>query len=119
LVLRMARLNLGPRMTQIQTVLAGLVVFFDDYANTMVVGSGMRPMTDRQKISREKLAFLVDTTSAPIAGLAIMSTWIGYEIGLFREVSTTLGFDRDGFTMFLDAIGFRFYCLMMLVFVFI
>ena len=114
-----AKMSFGRRATQVKTILAGLVLFFDDYANTMVVGSGMRPITDKQKISRAKLAFLVDATSAPIAGLAIMSTWIGYEIGLFKEVAGTLGIDRDGFSMFLDAIGFRFYCLLMIAFVFI
>ena len=70
----------------------------------------MRPLTDHQKISREKLAFLVDATTAPIAGVAFISTWIGFELWLFSSVSETLGIDRDSYTMFLDALPFRFYC---------
>ena len=58
---------------QTLTWLTGLVVFFDDYANTILIGGTMRPVTDRLKISREKLAFLIDATAAPVAGLAVIS----------------------------------------------
>ena len=109
----------GSRSTQLVTVLMGMVIFIDDYANTMIVGSAMRPMTDEKKISREKLAFLVDATTAPIAGLAIVSTWIGYEIFLFSSVAESIGIDKDGYSMFFDALGYRFYCLMMVIFVFV
>ena len=109
----------GRRSAQLVTVLSGLVVFIDDYANTMIVGSTMRPLTDHQKISREKLAFLVDATTAPIAGVAFISTWIGFELWLFSSVSETLGIDRDSYTMFLDALPFRFYCFIMIIFVLI
>lgn len=106
-----------PRSTQLVTVLMGFAVFIDDYANTMIVGSAMRPATDLQRISRAKLAFLVDSTTAPIAGLAVVSTWIGYEVGLFTEVANSLGIQRDGYSMFFDALGFRFYCMMTIIFV--
>lgn len=105
------------RSTQFITVLTGFFLFFDDYANTMIVGSAMRPATDKKKISREKLAFLVDATSAPIAGIAIISTWIGYEVGLFGETLTSLNIAKDGYSAFFDALPFRFYCLMMIAFV--
>lgn len=108
----------GSRSTQLVTVLMGLAIFIDDYANTMIVGSAMRPVTDQKKISREKLAFLVDATTAPVAGLAIVSTWIGYEIFLFAATAESIGIDKDGYSMFFDALGYRFYCLMMLIFVF-
>ncbi|NIT55693.1 MAG: Na+/H+ antiporter NhaC family protein, partial [Aliifodinibius sp.] len=62
---------------QLMTSLMGFVVFFDDYANTMVVGSTMRPLTDKLRISRAKLAYLVDATAAPVATIALVSTWIG------------------------------------------
>ena len=114
-----ARICRGRRSTQFSTFLAGFALFFDDYANTMVIGSSMKPLADRHHISRAKLAFLVDATSAPIAGLAIVSTWIGYEVGLFREVSLSLELGRDGFSMFIDALSFRFYCIMMIIFVII
>ena len=113
----LARFAKGPRSTQFMTMLMGLVVFIDDYANTMIVGSAMRPLTDSRRISREKLAFLVDATSAPVAGIAVISTWIGYEVGLFSDISVSLGFGRDGYSMFFDALGYRFYCLLMIIFV--
>jgi Na+/H+ antiporter NhaC len=113
----LARFARGPRSTQMVTALMGLAIFIDDYANTMIVGSSMRPMSDRHLVSREKLAFLVDATSAPVAGVAVVSTWIGYEVGLFGEVSRSLGIGLDGYRMFFDALSFRFYCFMMIIFV--
>ena len=113
----LTRFAKGPRSTQFVTVLMGFAVFIDDYANTMIVGSAMRPATDHQRISRAKLAFLVDSTTAPIAGLAVVSTWIGYEVGLFTEVANSLEIQRDGYSMFFDALGFRFYCMMTIIFV--
>lgn len=107
------------RSTKLVTALLGLVVFIDDYANTMIVGSSMRPLSDRYRISREKLAFIVDATSAPVAGLAVISTWIGYETGLFGKTAMGLGIDKDGYAMFFDALPYRFYCILMLVFVFV
>jgi Na+/H+ antiporter NhaC len=103
---------------QLVPALLGLLIFIDDYANTMIVGSTSRPLTDKFKISREKLAFLVDATSAPVAGLSIVSTWIGFEVGLFTNISKELQFGKDGYSMFFDAISFRYYCIFMLFFVF-
>ncbi|MCS7020198.1 MAG: hypothetical protein NZU63_00045 [Gemmataceae bacterium] len=119
LVQALSRLARSRRATNGCTVLMGLVLFFDDYANSVLIGSTMRPLTDRQRISRAKLAFLIDATAAPVAGVAIVSTWIGYEVGLFREVGQQLHLGRDGFAMFLDALGFRFYCWLMLLFLII
>jgi len=62
---------------QLVTSLMGFLVFFDDYANTMIVGNTMRPLTDRLTITRAKLAYLVDSTAAPVATIALVSTWIG------------------------------------------
>ncbi|MDX1741332.1 MAG: hypothetical protein R3178_08575, partial [Rhodothermales bacterium] len=70
------------RRGQLATGILGLVVFFDDYANTLVVGNTMRPVTDGLRISREKLAYIVDSTAAPVSCLALVTTWIGYEVGL-------------------------------------
>ncbi|MEX0691526.1 MAG: Na+/H+ antiporter NhaC family protein [Gemmatimonadales bacterium] len=64
---------------------AGLAIFFDDYANTLIVGNTMRPLTDKLKISREKLAYIVDSTAAPVAVLVFVSTWVGFEIGLIGD----------------------------------
>ena len=107
------------RSTRIATALMGLALFFDDYANTIVVGTTMRPLTDRQKISREKLAYLVDSTSAPIAGIAIISTWIGYEVGLFDELSRQLQLGISGYGIFFQILPLRFYCILTLMFVFL
>jgi Na+/H+ antiporter NhaC len=96
----------------------GLLYFIDDYSDIMIVGSAMRPVTDRFRVSREKLAFLVDATSAPVAGLAIVSSWIAFEAGLFGVESQKLGLGLNGYSMFLDALRFRFYCILMLIFVF-
>lgn len=107
------------RSAQLATALMGLLCFIDDYANAIIVGSMMQPITDRFRISREKLAFLVDATSAPVSGLAVVSTWIAYEVGLFADIGRELGIDKTGYSMFFDALSYRFYCLLMLVFVFV
>jgi Na+/H+ antiporter NhaC len=117
IVLSLSRHAKGPRSAQMVTYLMGLVIFFDDYANTMIVGTAMRPVTDKMKVSREKLAFIVDATSAPIAGLAIISTWVGYEVSQFQGVADTLSIDRTGYAILFDALPFRFYCILMLAFV--
>jgi Na+/H+ antiporter NhaC len=109
----------GRKSVQAITAFVGLLYFIDDYSNTLIVGSMMRPVTDRYHISREKLSFLVDATSAPITGLAVISTWIVFEVGLFAEVGDRLGIAKDGYSMFFDALGFRFYCVLMILFVFI
>jgi len=106
------------KTAQFATALMGLIYFMDDYSNAIVVGSSMRPVTDRFRISREKLAFLVDATSAPITSLAIVSTWIVYEVGLFAVTAQELGIERDGYSMFFDSLAFRFYSILMLGFVF-
>lgn len=115
------------RRGKIATWLAGLAIFFDDYANTLIVGNTMRPITDRLKISREKLAYLVDSTAAPVAALVPISTWVGYEISLIAdglriaadqnpEVAGTL-LAASPFTIFLHTIPYLFYPLLALLFV--
>ena len=108
------------KSAQMATAMTGLIYFIDDYSNAVIVGSSMRPVTDRFKISREKLAFLVDATSAPITSLAVVSTWIAYEVGLFNDVAGTLGIQREGigYAMFFDSLPYRFYGILMLIFVF-
>lgn len=99
--------------------LSGLIIFFDDYANALVVGNLMRPITDKLKISREKLSFIVDATSAPVASIFIVSSWIGYEVGLIQDGLTAIGSPLNAYSVFLDSIIFRFYPIAMLVFIFI
>lgn len=113
----LSHLARGPRTTQFITAVMGTIIFIGDYSNAMLVGPTMRPITDRYKVSREKLAYIVDSTSAPIAGLAFVSTWIGYEVGLFNSVAENIGLTSDGYSMFFDALPFRFYCILTIFFV--
>ena len=103
--------------TQLITWFLGLLVFFDDYANALIVGPIMRPVADKMKISRERLAFIIDATAAPIAGLAIISTWIGLEVGLINDAFTGIGVEADAFGIFLNTIPFRFYNILILAFI--
>mgnify|MGYP001397085637 FL=1 len=106
---------------------AGLAIFFDDYANTLIVGNTMRPITDRLRISREKLAYIVDSTAAPVAALVPISTWVGYEISLISDglriaaEQNPNGADvilsQNPFDLFLQTIPFLFYPLLALLFV--
>ena len=108
-----------PRSTRVATALMGLVIFFDDYANSVVVGTTMRKLTDERGISREKLAYIVDSTAAPVSGIALISTWIAYEVGLFNDISQSIGLGKDGYDIFLSILPFRFYCIAALIFVFV
>ncbi|NIV17927.1 MAG: Na+/H+ antiporter NhaC family protein [Woeseiaceae bacterium] len=104
---------------QISVWLMGLMVFFDDYANTLVVGNTARPITDHLKISREKLAYIVDSTAAPVVCLALVTTWIGYQVSLIDQAMV----DIDGlrgtaaYSIFLHSIPYSFYPILAIVFV--
>lgn len=78
------------RTSMVTMWFAGLTVFFDDYANCLIVGSSMRSVADKARISRAKLAYLVDSTAAPVATLALISTWIGYEVSLMDKAMNTV-----------------------------
>ncbi|MDY2794561.1 Na+/H+ antiporter NhaC family protein [Peptostreptococcus porci] len=95
----------------------GILVFFDDYANSLIVGPIMRPVFDKLNISREKLSFVIDATAAPIAGLAIISTWIGLEVGLIHDAFGSINVDVDAFGVFLQTIPYRFYNILILAFI--
>jgi Na+/H+ antiporter NhaC len=104
---------------QVLTCLLGLLIFFDDYANALLIGGTMRPLTDRLKISRAKLAYLIDATSAPVAGLAIVSTWVGVEIGYIASGFEQVGVKTDGYTLFLQTLPYRFYPVFLMAFTFL
>ena len=116
---RIVAIASNSRRAMAATVAMGLVIFFDDYANTLVVGNTMRPITDRLKISREKLAYLVDSTAAPVACIALVTTWVGYEVGLIRDaVEQIPGLDLNPYMAFLNSISYSFYPLLALTLVF-
>lgn len=107
-----------PRSAQLMTWILGLFIFFDDYANALIAGSVMRPVTDKLKISREKLAFIVDSTAAPVAAIALISTWIGFELSTMRDAYDIIGqSDVNVYAVFLKTIPYRFYNIFMLGFV--
>jgi Na+/H+ antiporter NhaC len=103
--------------------LSGLIIFFDDYANTLIRGNTLRPMTDELRISREKLAYIVDSVAAPIAVIAPISTWVGFEISRIGDsLGTTaqqvtdpalqaqlLAGAENPFNVFLHSIPYLFY----------
>lgn len=105
------------KSAQLITWFLGICVFFDDYANSLIVGPIMKPVADKMKISRERLAFIIDATAAPIAGLAIISTWIGLEVSLISEGFESIGVEASGFGVFLQTIPYRFYNILILAFI--
>lgn len=114
----------GPISTQICAFVTGILIFFDDYTNCVITGTTMRPLTDRNRVSREKLSYIVDSTAAPIAGISIFSTWVAYEVSMFApqlpEVTDETGavYTQDaGFSVFIQTLPFRFYCFLTLVMV--
>ncbi|WP_427337768.1 Na+/H+ antiporter NhaC family protein [Caloranaerobacter sp. DY30410] len=107
------------KSTLFATWLMGMLIFFDDYANSLIVGNTMRSITDKMKISREKLAYIVDSTAAPVASIALISTWVGFETGLIRDSLAKINIDLNAYSVFLQTIPYRFYSLLALVFVLI
>lgn len=106
------------RHGQLLTWFLGLIIFFDDYGNTLLVGGTMRSVADRLRISREKLAFLVDSTAAPVAGLALISTWVGVEIGYMQTAYESVGIPTaDIYQTFISTLPYRFYPILTLAFV--
>ena len=104
---------------QVAVWFMGLMIFFDDYANTLVVGNTARPITDHLKISREKLAYIVDSTAAPVVCIALITTWIGYEVSLIDEALQ--GIDElagvSAYSVFLHSIPYSFYPILAVMFV--
>lgn len=113
------RVAKSSRSAKMATFGAGLMIFFDDYSNTVVVGQTMRTLTDRFRISREKLAYIVDSTTAPVAGLALISSWIAFEVWLLGSTAQSLGLETGGYEIFVQMLPVRFYCWGTLIFIFI
>ncbi|MBL7898000.1 MAG: hypothetical protein JNJ99_05660 [Crocinitomicaceae bacterium] len=110
------------RNGQLAAYFLGIAIFFDDYANTLVVGNTMRPITDRLKISREKLSYIVDATAAPVSAIAFVTTWIGAELGyISRGIE---GINAQGgeqinegvYSIFLNSLPYAFYPILTIFF---
>ncbi|MEM1779758.1 MAG: Na+/H+ antiporter NhaC family protein [Desulfurococcaceae archaeon] len=117
------------RTASIITSVLGLTVFFDDYTNTIVVGNASRPVTDKVRISREMLSYIVDSTAAPVAGLFVVSTWIGYEVSLINDAIVKLqeeaanggipiAPDIAAYYAWLNAVPYHFYSILAIILVF-
>jgi len=105
---------------QVAVWLMGLMIFFDDYSNTLVVGNTARSLTDHLHVSREKLAYIVDSTAAPVACIALITTWIGYQIGLIDQALASIDglSDMQAYSVFIHSIPYSFYPILAIVFVF-
>jgi Na+/H+ antiporter NhaC len=104
---------------QVAVWLMGLMIFFDDYSNTLVVGNTARSLTDHLKVSREKLAYIVDSTAAPVACIALITTWIGYQIGLVDQALASIDelSHIQAYTVFVNSIPYSFYPILAIIFV--
>lgn len=118
IVVLMSRFATNAIRGQVATWMMGVLIFFDDYSNALIVGSTMRPLSDRLRISREKLAYIVDSTAAPVACVVPFSSWVGFEVGLIGASLAALSLPFDAYGTFLDSIPFRFYPLFAIVLVF-
>ena len=107
----------SPRSGQLMTFLMVLCIFFDDYSNTLVVGNTMRPIADRLKVSREKLAYIVDSTSAPVVAVAFVTTWIGAELSYIQDGIRNIGLEASAYSVFFHSLAYSFYPFLTLGFV--
>lgn len=113
----LARMASTPRRAQLAAGGLGVAIFFDDYANSMLVGNTMRPVTDRRGVSREKLAYIVDSTSAPVATIALISTWIGYQVSLIGDSVAGVDGLPAPYSLFLHSIAYSFYPMLAIIMV--
>ena len=99
-----------PKKGQISIWLFGVIIFFDDYSNTLIVGNTSRLLCDKLGISREKLAYLVDSTSAPVATVAVITTWIGFQISIISDsIESIGGISESAYLLFIHSIAYSFY----------
>ena len=117
IVNRLSRKAKGPRSGQLMTFVMDLCVFFDDYANTLVVGNTMRPLADKLRISREKLSYIIDSTSAPVVAVAFITTWIGAELSYIQDGINNLGLEMSSYSVFFHSLAYSFYPFLTLAFV--
>lgn len=105
------------RGAQGSTMLFGLIIFFEDYFNALTVGSVMRSVTDKMRVSREKLAYVVDSTSAPICLLGPVSTWVVFVMGLIGAQYAELGISESEYMTYIFTIPFNFYSILAIILV--
>ena len=123
IVNRVSKFANTARNGQLATWGLGIAIFFDDYANTLVVGNTMRAITDKLKISREKLAYIVDSTAAPVSAIAFVTTWIGAELGYINDGLDVINangveINEGVYSIFLSSLSYSFYPILTLFFIF-
>ena len=104
------------KMAQLFSWFGGIVIFIDDYANSAFIGNLFRPLSDKYRISREKLAYIVDSTAAPVSSIFLISTWIGYQVGLIGD-SLPAGTEASPYYLWLSSIPYSFYSILAIVMV--
>lgn len=107
----------SPRKVNLISQLFCSLFFFDDYANALISGPVLTPVTDKAGISREKLSYIVDSTAAPLAGIAVISSWVAVEVSVIQEGLDVIGVNASAFQIFLGSIPYCFYCIFALAFV--
>lgn len=121
---RLVRFAKTRKSGMLTTYFLGIAIFFDDYANTLVVGNTMRSVTDKLRVSREKLAYIVDSTAAPIAAVAFITTWIGAELSYISDgvekikIETGEVITESAYGIFINSLGYSFYPIFSLFFVY-
>lgn len=116
---RLSKYVKDARSASLVTWFLGILIFFDDYANTLVVGNTMRPLTDKMKVSREKLAYIIDSTAAPVASVAFVTTWIGAELSYIQDGIDQLNLNESAYGVFFNSLAYSFYPFFALTFIFI
>jgi len=116
---RLSKYATSPRSGSFITWLLGIIIFFDDYANTLVVGNTMRPLADKLRISREKLSYIIDSTAAPVASIAFVTTWIGAELSYIQDGINTLNLNESAYGVFFNSLAYSFYPFFTLAFILI
>ncbi len=106
---RLSKYATSPRSGSFITWLMGIIIFFDDYANTLVVGNTMRPLADKLRISREKLSYIIDSTAAPVASVAFVTTWIGAELSYIQDGINTLNLNESAYGVFFNSLAYSYY----------
>lgn len=99
----------SPKRATLMAQILGMCLFFDDYANSLITGPVMRSITDKQGVSREKVAYIVDSTAAPVAGIAIISSWIAAELSAIESGFVIAGVTGSAYAHFLGSIPFCYY----------
>lgn len=110
------RLN-SPRKMNLVSQLFCTLFFFDDYANALISGPVLCPVSDKAKVSRERLSYIVDSTAAPLAGISVISSWVAVEVSVIQEGLDAAGANANAFQIFFHSIPYCFYCIFALVFI--